>query len=632
MRAKGSTNRLAVAVLAAGLLMLQGLLYAQTRPFEQLVPEDVTSFASVRNYRALVEKLKNTPYYALTREPEVKALVEQITGKFRQQLELSGRSWDIKLADVEGLLSGEIAMASVSKVEAQEPGMMAPMAFPRMQTAMLVLVDVGQNAPAAEQFIGRLLRIAEEEGVLKQTEEEEFRGHKIRRLTFDPLAFFWGGEKLELAHDLTGDEGLEELPPELQERLRELKAAGVGEAQNVYINLEGNVLAVETGGDRSLLERHLVLRDGGEMRALSQSVTYRRLTEMMDPDSDYITFQNLEPVWEQWKQMIGQASPFLPVNPVQVMEATGLLGLKAKVDSVRIEEDGILSESFVLAPAPRRGLLKAVVPAGRANVKPPAFVGQDVSLYCGAYFDVPTLWEEVKAAIKELSPQGYELMMQQINSPLVPFHVERDLIQTVGSHWFVYVPREFISPNPPREINALLAVELKDSRKLETRFQTLWAMAPLQAPDSTVEFMGKTIYQSPPVPLDRVPGFEVEMAPLRFSFVFADGKLIIATSTAMAKRAVRDSLRSESPLLQKAEFRATLLHMISRPESIYYMDLRAIGEAALKGVEKLMDLSEAKVSLPSYETLGKYLYVSATTTKWSEDGLHVKQWWAFPPE
>jgi len=287
---------------------------------------------------------------------------------------------------------------------------------------------------------------------------------------------------------------------------------------------------------------------------------------------------------------------------------------------VRVEEKGISGRFFVLIPAPRTGILKAVAPTGRSNVKPPAFVGEDAAVYAGVYFDVPTLWEEIKSAIKQFSPQLYDQMMQGINDPNAPVQIERDLIQTVGSHWFLYVPKEVVSANPPREINLIVAAELKDSQRLEKTLQTLLATAPPDAGFSTVDFMGRTIYQSPPLPIP----LGQDMAPLALCWVFADGRFILATSQAMAKLAVRDGQRAESPLLEKDEFRSTLQQMISHPDAMFYADQRYIGEWIWKLLSKALEGQQ--IRLPSYETLRKYLSVTTSTAKWTEDGLEMKSW------
>jgi len=608
---KGGLSRSLAAVVAAGLVFVQGLAWAQARPFEELVPDDVTGFATLRNYRATLDRLKGTPYGALFSEPEVKALFDQVAQLISEKADLPWAEGAPKLADVEKLLGGEIAMVTaIVPPEAGGTGAMGMPAPPK--TGMLFLVDVGPNGEEAERLLEQVIQMAVEKGGAEVT-EDEFQGHAIRQVA---------PPKPEA--EAVDETQLEDLDPELREMILQRQAGP--EPQHVYLCLEDGILAVELGPDRNLLERHLVLRDGGDIRPLAQADQYRRLLERIDADSDYVSYQNLEPLWSSMGQAAGMGPMMMLMDPAQMLKSLGLTKMKAQIGGARVEEKAISGRSFVLCPAPRTGILRAAVPTVQSNVKPPAFVGDDAAVYGGVYFDVPTLWEEIKAFIKQSSPAMYDRMMQGINDPAAPVQVERDLIQTIGSHWFVYVPREVVSANPPKEINVILAAELKDSETLEKTIQALLATVPPDAGFSTVDFNGKTIYQTPPLP---IPLGE-DMGPLSFCWVFADGKLILATSQAMAKLAVRDSQRAESPLLEKDEFRATLPQMISHPDALFYADQRYIGEWVWKLANKLLEGKE--VRLPSFETLRKYLSVTTTTAKWTEDGLEMRSWNPYPAQ
>jgi len=601
--AKSGRGRLVVAGVAVALVMLQGLLYAEAKPFDRLVPDDVASFASVRNYRASVERLKATPYHGLLSEPEVKAFVNQLRGVVSQRLHVPTGLEGIRLADLEKLLAGEIAVASARQAPAQALG---PFGIPiQGQVATLVLADVGGNTAEAERLLEHIAQAAAEKLGMKLT-EEQYRGRKIRQLA--PAA----PEEME-------DEVLEELPPELVEGMARLAQL---EQQRFYMCVADGIVAFAAGADRSLLERHLTLRDGGDVTPLADSETYRTLLGRIDPESDYIQYQNLEAAWAQLETAAARPGMFLPVDPAKAVQALGLTSLKAQVSAVRLEDQGISGRSFLWAPAPRAGILKAAVPAGKANVRPPAFVGEDAIIYAGAYMDLPTLWTEIKGAIQVAAPAFYAQMMEQINSPQAPFHVERDLIQTFGSHWFLYVPQKVYDPDVPA-INVVLAAELRDSEKLEGTLRGLLAMflPPGQEP---TRVMGKTIYKLPPLPVFPGPS---GTGGLTVCLAFVDGKLLISTNPGMAERAVRDSARAQSPLLDEPRLRATLPHMIPQPESFVYADHRAIAQWIWNALDLL---PVGPVAVPRLETVQKYLSISMTTTKWNDEGLETRTWIPFP--
>ena len=601
MGRKSRRTELLTVLFAAAVLMLQAPAKAEVKPFEQVVPEDILNFVSIPDYRASAERLKKTPYNAMLSDPELRQLVDEIADSAAEGLSQFKEATGVALSDVEKLLSGEIAMA-----------MMPPDAFGE-QGKMLILADVSADPAEAERILAQALQRAVEGGTI-QLAEEQIRGHNIRVVSLDVVAGLEGKD-------------LEDLDPELREMLEEMgdEPAGGAGAQTVLISLEDGILAVQAGGDRALLERHLLLRDGGDVPALSGNQRYRDLKARLGTQGDYFNFQNLDAMWETMRGAGQDAGMFMPFDPMQLIEAMGIFGIQATVSQASIEEDGIEAQSFTLIPAPRNGILKAFVPQGAASVKPPAFVGEDAAVYLGAYCDVPVLWEEIKIAIGAVAPSMRDMLQMRMENPQAPFHPERDLINTLGSHWFVYVPQEVVNPNPPGELNILIAAELKDAATLETTLGTLWTMVPPDAGATTAPFMGKTIYETGPLPMGPF-GAGVS---LNFAFVVVDGRLIIATSPAMAKLAVREGKREDSPLLGKPEFRGLLPHMISKPEWFAYFDARHIGKWAWQLAE--MVAMRKGIALPAFDVLEKYLYVGVSTTKWNQDGVDSRFWMPYPP-
>jgi hypothetical protein len=265
-------------------------------------------------------------------------------------------------------------------------------------------------------------------------------------------------------------------------------------------------------------------------------------------------------------------------------------------------------------------------------------VGENTSLYLGAYFDVQTLWAEVKSILKRFAPPMHAQLMQQLNAPGLPVHPERDVIQTLGKRWYVYLPEDLMSTTPPRELNLLVAAELDSPDTLEAAVEKLLRGAP-PGVVKTVSFGGKTIYQGPPVG-SPAPGSEV--TPPRPTLAFLGGKLILTTNLAMARQAVSDLERSRSPLLKSRVFNDTLKHMLPRPAVFFYVDQRRVGEYIWKFLSAALQTrglafeaggpssAQEGVALPTWETVRKYLSVAAFTAKWDDDGMRTRFWMPFP--
>ena len=593
---------------------------AQTRPFEQLVPEDVNGFAVVRDCTAVAAKFKASPYAALLEEPEVKAFADQVLAaaseglsELREFEETAG----ISLAAIASLPQGQFAWVTRQKMGASPMGPMAP---PDM--AVLILADVGAKSAEAAELLDRLMQVAAGHDDVEAS-EEEFNGHKILHVSFVPQPQDTGMTEEELS----------ELNPELRKVMEEMAAEGsvAGPAFHAYANLEGSIAAISFGMNRTLLEQHLALRDGSGGRPLADLDIFKRSMARVDPDGDYHAFQSFQPMIDAFEQMAAMGGG---PDVAGILDALGISALKCQSASATLEQEGISSISFVLVPAPRKGILKALVPSGKVNVKPPRFVGGDAAIYVGGYLDAPTLWAEIKAALQSFSPDSYTMVNMMVNNPQAPVQIESEIINNLGGHWFLYVPAEAYDPAGPT-VNAIIAVELKDSAAVENALAKAFAMAAQGGPAvEKTTLMGSSVFRLPPIPVGM---YGPELPPM--SLIFTDGKLVLATSDGMARQAVENTTTlKESPLLAKSEFKASLGHLVAPPEDIFYVDLRAAG----KWIYTLVQLARMQMSafdpsspvaglqLPGYETIAKYLGVVMGTAKSDEEGFLSKSWIAYP--
>jgi len=601
--------------------------WAQTRPFEQLVPEDVNVFAIVRDCTAVAAKFKATPYAALLEEPEVKAFADQVLAaaseglaELREFEETAG----ISLAGIASLPQGQFAWVTKQKMDFSPMGPAAP-----PDVAFLILADVGAKSTEAAELLDRLMQVAAGHDDVEAV-EEEINGHKILHVSFMPQPHGTGMTEEELSA----------LSPELRELMEEMEAqtSAEGPGFHAYANLEGSIAALSFGTNRTLLEQHLALRDGSGGRALADSDLFKRSMARVDLDGDYLAFQNFQPMIDALQQSAAMATGG-GFDAAGIVDALGVSALKCQSSSMTLEREGISGASFVLAPAPRKGIMKALVPTGKVNVKPPRFVGRDAAIYLGGYLDVPTLWAEVKAVLRDFSPDAHMMLDMALNNPQAPIQFESEIINNLGSHWFLYVPAEAYDPAGPT-VNAIIAVELTDSAAVENALAKAFEMAAGgggPAVEKTT-LMGSTVFRLPPIPLGMYAKGP-ELPPM--SLVFTDGKLVLATSDAMARQAVENTATlKDSPLLAKPEFddRTLVGHMIPRPEDIYYIDLRAAGQWIYSLVQMPLQMAAqfdpdspvAGLQLPAYETIEKYLGVVMTTAKWDEEGLLSKSWIAYP--
>jgi len=617
MRTKPSNKRMRPLFALAGLALSLNAALAAVRPFDELVPADAVFFMSLRNYPALAEKYRQTPFFRLLKEPEVNGLLQAARDAISKKLDEATGVSGVEIRDVPKMLSGELALASDN------------MQWGRGGN-LLMLIDVSKNRDLAQSLIEKAIAFGEREGA--EVTKEQFRGQQIYRLKAKP-----GAVSLESgSRDAPESHGLKEEPGQSQE-----VDPWEGRAINVSVALGGEILAICAGTDGSLLEKHLILRAGGDVPSLADSELYPQTKDFLDMEADILTYGDYTQALKGTAEPPAERLPFFTLSEPWKNEL-GFRDFKAAASGVLLTEEGTYSRAAYLAPAPRRGIVRALVP-GRARPAPPSFVDADAVFYCGFYLDVPCLWSEVMAIMQRQSPQGYEQLRQRLQDPDAPMNLEADVINALGSNWYIYVPKEPITANPPRMLNFALTAELNDSVAIEKAFQNLIAAGGTQAM-STIDYMGKTIYSAPQaVPLTYIvpmllfggmmpatppQGQPGDMVMFQPSFVFFEDKVVLAMSQAMAKACIRGDARAQSPLLDRLDVDRALQHLAKNPDGLMFFDLKIVGRWIWGLLDKVRRARPGASipELPRYEMIQKYLSSGIGVYKWSEQGVTLETW------
>jgi len=582
-------------------------------PFEKLVPaEQVTVYVSVKSVPELLEKFRASPRFKLLSEPEMQKFVDKLTELLRKPREEMARTLGTDPKELEKMLGGQVCLAVLPRGD--------------RDAHWLLLADVSRDPQMAENVVQSILK-HEREGGKYAIKEDSFHGRTIYQV--EPIEE--EKPKQEAAPqqvrpvpqpgEEAGEEEWEaEMPPFEPEQRKENPG---------FITVSEGILALASSPDRSLLEKHLVLREGGDIPSLAGTEVYGRLESHMGEDRDAAILVDLLALAREEEE----ETPFMP-------DLSGFLGdVKALGLGLSMRADGLSCQGLMWAPGPRKGLLKAFAPQG-GGVMPPAYVEKEVGLYAGLHFSVPVMWEELKAFLQSQWPQMYPMIEQQLQT--LPVDFENDMVKAFGSRWFFYMPALGTAKEPAKAQVAFCG-DLRNSTAFSQAFQQLMASPDYQGSVEKVDFMGVTLYQ-----FGAPTGFEMEepTGPAACMAIMAD-KLLFATSLDLAKSVISNDKREVSPLVREAEFRQLLGHTMEDPDAILFVDGRVVGRWVRQAVEE--QRKEARAfrerfpgpageapepeelpEMPSWDVLEKYQTASILTAKWVEDGLLIKAWSPHP--
>ncbi|MEF8788311.1 MAG: hypothetical protein V5A84_04510 [Planctomycetota bacterium] len=544
------------AILAILMLVSAALPRAATREQDHLLddmPASVTTTISAPDYPALGERLGRLPF------GDGEAPSAPFLGAARDALDPRLKDFfseaDISLERLDGLPTGPVALGLALADEGN----------PRLRG--LLLVDVAESREAARSVLKDARRAADTLDWL-EVESRELRGRTVDCFTVS------GGR------------------PEGPTPRR------------FYALLHSGTLAVAGGSEGRLMETYITLRRSGDADSVADSELYRRAMKYLEERGDVMFFSASD-------RSVGIGAP-----RARWLRRMGLQDVRSSARAIRFNEEGVHTRSVHLIPAPRRGLMKALS-TGEAHPEPPAFVGEDPVFYGSLRFDAATLWSEALAALEELSAESARKVRKRVESGRLPFDLQKDVLDALGSNWQLYVPNPAVGSGMPRMVHAGLAVELKDvdgpRRALE-----LWLQPGGGNRTYTkMTHAGATIYSvSQKVPLAMLPvslpspeedgqsGSGQPMTAIRPSLVLLEDRAVLTSSRELARKIAERSSRQSSPLMDRRQVREMLSRLMPERDGLVVADARRVGRATWGYARKLARRhSSGEVRLPPFSEM-----------------------------
>jgi hypothetical protein len=435
------TGGLGLAVLA--LAAPQGR--AEEAP-EKAHPGSTVLFAKVNNAAGLREAFRQSQFGRLWADPALKPFREDLASRLDERGKTMKQTLGVGLRELIELPQGAASIAVVAKDQGDAP------------FAVVLTADAGKNAAAMTGVLTRATEQGEKAGA--KISKEQFKGQTLYVI-----------QPPKPKDDKDGDKPA---PPV------------------VWTNAAGKF----TIGTDVEVVKDLVAHAGGRDDSLAASESYGKAVAKVGADAQVIWYLDVARALQLAVKVGSKGKNAANVKQLEPMaQVLGLDGLKAAAGSFTLNAGKFdsVSKTFVLAPAPVRGVLKLFsMPA--ISLKPEPWVPETVASYQTWSWDLDNAYAALNDLANMFQPGVLNVLEQQLVGPNggEPLNFKKDIFDPLGDR--VTVISDFKKPVTEDSQRMLVAVALEDQEKnpFQNTLNRLIGLANGQPKKR--EFQGATIY------------------------------------------------------------------------------------------------------------------------------------------
>lgn len=567
------------SVTAAAVAAVVGLAWAGVLrgedwvPAEQWLPQSYWLVVEVPSLAQARKSFQTTALHDIWTEPDVQAAVKGLRDAVGDKLPPEGfvkKHLGVELRDVTSLFAGQVCLALGMSPESLEK-----------EIPMFVLVaDLGENVARFKEVVGTVVgRIREQADVEHHVEKVNGREfYTLGPAGDDPLVYTFVGRALLASWSRPA---LERLAPRVGKRQPDSLAQGA-------------------------MWRQVVAQDRDTVPFLRSCFDVTKIFDFLK------TLTTAEQMGEYDRQDVEKA--------LRVMDAIGLRGLRFFVSSLSARGKGLENRGALAFSAPRKGVLKAVLPK-RVPDATLAFVPQNVNSVVAGTIDLSVAWDSVMAGLRTASEGtvAYNPLMSGLRGfeQQLQLSIRNDLLGALGPTFSV-----FVQPGGGRLLGGLtglvIVAECPAPQKLDAVIQKLCSL-------------GAGHFQ-----LQTIPG-EVPVRYLQFgqqmpigitpSYAIANGHVVIGLMS-QTVRSILARVKAGGPsVLGNPAFQQAMAGMPAERLSLQFCDTKSSLPAMYNGLLPLvLEIRRATgirintALLPPSEVIARHLFPAGAVT-YEEDGM-----------
>ena len=501
-----SSSSLRLRLAAVIVILAVGAAAQAVPPTDTLLPEATKGYVSVPDVDALIDRWNETPLGKMLNDPVMKPFTDDLRKQIKEKWAKSHARLGIAIADLQGVATGEVALAVVMPKEGR--------------AVLVVLADVTGKEQQAAATMAKIAANLKAQGAKATTQKQ----HGVVMSVFDTAP------KHDRDHGFT--------------TVHYIK-------QGLFVASDSLAVAGDVAARLDRPQKHTL----AELTAY-QAVMTR--CQKADPKLDPHIRWFVEPIglaealrtWETNRRK--GSTDYLKVAKNQGFAAVKGIGGYANLALGRY---GVLHRTYVYAPPPYELAMRMAVFPNGGDFAPQEWVARDVSTYMSFQADMlnafdrfDTLFDEVYGE-KGVWKDTLESIEEDPNGPQI--NLRRDLIAHLGQRATVITDYEL--PITPTSQRRLLAVEAKNpdklaaaidkamngdekARKLEVEGHDVWEIVPEDEsmPALDIDDAGEGREKRPPEEEGEAPARQVSLA--NSAVTVAKGCLMVSSHVDLLRK------------------------------------------------------------------------------------------------
>ncbi|MEZ6045153.1 MAG: hypothetical protein R3C11_06140 [Planctomycetaceae bacterium] len=560
-----SLKKALLSSCALMLLSAQSLLAADKVTLDERLPSDTFIYISAPNAEEMQEKYKQTKFYQLLQEEQVKEFCAQITDKINVTIE---EELNMTVEDLMSILSGEVSLAVFKPSE--------------QPLAVVLSVDFGESRDKVDALIEKAVTESEKEG--SEIVEEEYAGATLNIV------------------EITGANPM--IPVE----------------QRVVFVIKDTTFMISNSANavKDILDNW----EGRETSSFKSSPVYSQVqTECISGDGESVFNFFIDPIslFNAAAQSAGPQGMQMQMG-IAMMQPLGIANLKGigSCSEIMVGDYESISRTLFYTESEPTGLLKVFnFPA--TQQKPADWVPADVVSFQAFNWDAQSAYDAIATIIDSfqgpgITEQMVEGLAQQPNGPGV--HIKKDLIDQLSGDIQLFTKAGEGEGVESMQALMLLGAEVNDENGMKDVL-TRVADSP-GFPGEARDFQGSTIYEM----LNPDPN-----APT-IAFTVAKGYFFFTTEVELLEQVIRGISTNES-LVESEIYKKLAEHFPAETSVIGFSDprtqLKPVYENFQSGELGALIPDIDFTLLPEYEVIEKYFGTAASYTVPVEHGAMMVQ-------